>query len=114
MSNDNVTSHVLNEQPQPAETATKAPRVLKKRGRKGDKIAKAFDEVPATPVDFEQYATDHQVSTNVLRQIKRHDRYAERGKVFVRKNKTTKKMEIWRESAEKYILTYCFLLRFKV
>jgi len=101
MSNDNVTTHVLNEQQQPAETATKAHRVLKKRGRKGNNIAKAFDEVPSTPVDFEEYATQHKVSTNVLRQIKRHDRYAERGKVFVRKNKETKKMMIWRESAAK-------------
>jgi len=101
---DNVTSHVLNGvggttsgEPQ---TATKTPRVLKKRGRKGDKIAKAFLEVPTTPVDFEQYATSHGVSTNVLRQIKRHDRYPEKGKVFVRKNKATKKMEIWRETSE--------------
>ncbi len=94
MSNENVTSHVLN-QPQ---TATKTPRVLKKRGRKGDKIAKAFDEIPAVAVNFEDYAQAHSVSTNVLRQIKRHDRYSDRGQVFVRKNKQTKTMMIWREA----------------
>jgi len=94
MSNENVTSHVLN-QPQ---TATKAPRVLKKRGRKGDKIVKAFDEIPATAVNFEEYAQNHGVSPNVLRQIKRHDRFSESGQVFVRKNKLTKQMMIWREA----------------
>jgi hypothetical protein len=100
MSNDNVTSHVLNQpvvDATQAQTATKPVRIPKKRGRKGDKIAKAFLEVPATPVDFEQYAENHGVSVNVLRQIKRHDRYSETGKVFVRKNKATKRMEIWRE-----------------
>jgi len=104
MSNETVTSHVLNEPStdgvQP-ETATKPARVLKKRGRKGNNIATAFKEVPATPVDFEAYASEHNVSTNVLRQIKRHDSYSNLGKVFVRKNKTTKKMEIWRAPAEK-------------
>ncbi len=96
MSNDNVTSHVLN-QPQ---TATKAPRVLKKRGRKGNKIAKAFDEIPSVAVNFEDYAQEHGVSPNVLRQIKRHDKYADRGQVFVRKNKQTKTMMIWRAATQ--------------
>jgi hypothetical protein len=97
---ENVTSHVLNQstdETNEPQTATKPVRVPKKRGRKGDKIARAFREVPTTPVDFEQYAADHGVSPNVLRQIKRHDRFPEKGKVYVRKNKTTKKMEIWRE-----------------
>lgn len=102
MSNDNVTSHVLNSPTvtAQAETATKPVRVLKKRGRKGNNIATAFKEVPNTPVDFEEYAAQHKVSTNVLRQIKRHDSHTELGKVFVRKNKETKKMIIWREPAE--------------
>jgi hypothetical protein len=102
MSNENVTSHVLNQpstdgDAQP-ETASKPVRILKKRGRKGNNIATAFKEVPATPVDFEEYAAQHKVSTNVLRQIKRHDSFSETGKVFVRKNKETKKMMIWREA----------------
>ncbi len=101
MSNKNATTHVLNsptgdDVPQP-ETATKTVRAPKKRGRKGDKIAKAFNEIPGSPVEFEKYAMDHNVSPNVLRQIKRHDRYSNRGKVFVRKNKETKTMMIWRE-----------------
>jgi len=95
MSNDNTTTHVLNA---PAQSATKE---LKKRGRKGNNIAQAFKEVPSTPVNFEEYAKSHNVSTKVLRQIKRHDRYVETGKVFVRKNKQTKTMMIWREPAEK-------------
>lgn len=101
MSNDNVTSHVLNEPTAVTglpETASKPVRILKKRGRKGNNILTAFDQVPATPVDFAEYAAQHKVSTNVLRQIKRHDKFPERGKVFVRKNKETKKMMIWREA----------------
>lgn len=104
MSNETVTTHVLNSttgESGTPETATRATRVLKKRGRKGNKIAKAFDEIPGMPVDFVQYAQNHSVSPNVLRQIKRHDRYSERGKVFVRKNKETKKMMIWRDTAAK-------------
>jgi len=99
MSNESTTSHILNERTPstPPETGSMPVRVLKKRGRKGDNIAKAFDQVPSIPVDFEEYASLHNVSTKVLRQIKRHDRYTDRGKVFVRKNKETKKMMIWRE-----------------
>lgn len=96
MSDDNTTSHVLNTvrtETTGPETATK---VLKKRGRKGNKIARAFKEIPTEPVNFEEYAAAHQVSPNVLRQIKRHDRYSDTGKVFVRKNKQTKTMMIWR------------------
>lgn len=99
MSDNNITSHVLNapqaETGEP-ETATKVLKEPKKRGRKGNKIAKAFKEIPTNPVNFEEYAAEHQVSPNVLRQIKRHDRYSDTGKVFVRKNKTTKTMMIWR------------------
>jgi len=97
MSDNTVTSHVLN-QPQTDESAPEtATRVQKKRGRKGDKIAKAFLNIPSTPVNFEEYATKCQVSPNVLRQIKRHDQYKDSGKVFVRKNKELKTMMIWRE-----------------
>ena len=98
MSNENTTSHVLNTPTSEISQPQTATRVLKKRGRKGDKIAKAFDGIPTAPVNFEDYARDHSVSTNVLRQIKRHDRYSTRGKVFVRKNKQTKTMMIWRET----------------
>lgn len=103
MSDDNTTSHVLNAPEADTgtpETATKVLKVPKKRGRKGDKIAKAFAEIPTNPVNFEEYASAHQVSPNVLRQIKRHDRYSDTGKVFVRKNKQTKTMMIWREPPE--------------
>jgi len=88
------TTHVLNEQ----QTATKAPKVLKKRGRKGNKIDTAFKKVPEKPVNFEKYCKKHGVTTNVLRQIKRHDHYKDTGKVFIRKNKDTKKIMIWREA----------------
>lgn len=100
MSNETATSHVLNtstSETQQPETATQVTRVLKKRGRKGDKIAQAFKDIPRSAVNFEEYAQAHNVSPNVLRQIKRHDHYTDQGKVFVRKNKETKTMMIWRE-----------------
>jgi len=98
MSNDTVTSHVLNvPQTEPAVTAS---RVLKRPGRKGDKIKTAFLEIPENPVSFVDYAAKHGVSTNVLRQIKRHDIHSDLGKVFVRKNKQTKTMMIWRVPPE--------------
>ena len=102
--NKNTTTHVLNEPSTgslPPQTASKPPRVLKKRGRKGNKIDTAFKEIPQNAVDFAEYATAHGVTTNVLRQIKRHDQYKETGKVFVRKNKTTGKIMIWRETSIK-------------
>ena len=99
MSNESVTTHTLNntDENRP-QTATRVP---KKRGRKGDKIVRAFENIPTTPVDFEEYAAKYNVSMNVLRQIKRHDKFTDRGKVYVRKNKQTKRMEIWRDPTQK-------------
>jgi len=81
----------------PPQTATKQKKKLKKRGPKGNKIALAFKKIPHIAVDFNEFARVHNVSTNVLRQIKRHDIYSNSGQVFVRKDKNTKKMMIWRE-----------------
>ncbi len=103
MNDNNTTSHILNTPHTDAglpETASRVIKVPQKRGRKGDKIAKAFFEIPEIPVNFEEYARDHNVSPNVLRQIKRHDRYTDTGRVFVRKNKHSKTMMIWREKAK--------------
>ncbi len=98
----NKTTHSLNDMEIALpKTATKPIRVPKKRGRKGNKIAIAFKEIPAAAVDFEDFATSHGVTTKTLRQIKRHDSCPEAGKVFVRKNKTTKKMMIWRDANQK-------------
>lgn len=94
------TKHVLNEPSQP-ETATRGNKILRKRGRKGNKIALAYSEIPETPVNFEEFAAKYGVTTKVLRQIKRHDRYADMGQVFVRKDKTTKQIMIWREPFDK-------------
>lgn len=81
----------------PPQTATKQKKKLKKRGPKGNKITLAFKKIPHSAVDFIEFARVNNVSTNVLRQIKRHDVYSKSGQVFVRKDKITKQMMIWRE-----------------
>ncbi len=98
MSDENSTTHSITEAPFDTvpQTATQAIRLPKKRGRKGNKIVKAFEDIPRDAVNFEDYARDHGVSPKVLRQIKRHDKFTELGKVFVRKNKQTQTMMIWR------------------
>jgi hypothetical protein len=45
----------------------------KKRGRKGDKITKAFLAVPEIPTPIDEFMTTHGVSLAVLRQSKRFD-----------------------------------------
>jgi hypothetical protein len=103
MSDENATTHTLVTPTATAaeaelpKTATKPVRMPKKRGRKGDKLKNAFKQIPATAVDFEEYAATHGVSAKSLRQIKRHDPYKESGKVFVRKEKASGRMLIWRD-----------------
>lgn len=84
------TTHILNK----PQTATK---VSKKRGRKGNKISNAFENIPTEPVDFEDYAEAAAISTNVLRQVKRHDAFKSTGKVFIRKNADDERSTIWRQ-----------------
>lgn len=98
MTDENSTTHGMNDLgialPKTANKPIVAP---KKRGRKGDKIATAFAQIPSTPVDFIEYCAKHKLEPTVMRQIKRHDSCKDEGKAFVRKNKITKKMEIWRD-----------------
>lgn len=79
------------------ETATKPIREAKKRGRKGDKILRAFTSIPASPVAAEEFAKTHGVSIAVLRQSKRFDTTRTTGTVRVKKDKGTKTLMIWRE-----------------
>ncbi len=81
------------------ETATKKKKELKKRGRKGDRIAKAFAAIPATPVPVEKFASENNVSLAVLRQSKRFDKSPEMGNVHVKKDKGSGSLMIWREKA---------------
>lgn len=98
MTEKNATTHSYNDLDSVLpKTATKPIVVPKKRGRKGDQIAKAFKEVPTTPVDLIEYAGSYKLTTKTMRQLKRHDSSPELGQVFVRKNKQTKRMEIWRD-----------------
>lgn len=82
----------------PAATATKITAAPKKRGRKGDNIAKAFANIPSTPTSAEGFASTHAVSLAVLRQSKRFDKTG-LGTVRVKKDKGTKELMIWRETA---------------
>lgn len=84
----------------PAQTANKSIKVPQKRGRKGEKILLAFTAIPKTPIAADQFATDHGVSLAVLRQSKRFDGAPELGAVKVKKNKTSKVLEIWREEPD--------------
>jgi len=88
------------------ETATKksaTPKVLQKRGRKGDKIAQALFAVTNTPVPVEQFTQTHNISLAVLRQSKRFtenmssEDIQKIGKINVRQDKDTKVLMIWRE-----------------
>lgn len=87
------------------ETATKKSvvKVPQKRGRKGDKIAKALQSVPQTPVPVAEFVKQHNISLAVLRQSKRFlatlspDVAKTIGKINVRQDKTSKQLMIWRE-----------------
>lgn len=85
------------ESKQPPATATKKTSTPKKRGRKGDKIIKAFEAIPASATPAESFASNHGVSLAVLRQSKRFDRTGT-GTVRVKKDKSTKQLMIWREA----------------
>lgn len=77
-------------------TATKTQKQPKKRGRRGDKIAKAFAAIPETPTPVAEFANQHNVSVAVLRQGKRFNPAPEMGVVRVKKDKGGE-LVIWRE-----------------
>lgn len=87
------------------ETASKKVKEPQKRGRKGDKIARALAAVPTTQVPVETFMTQHGVSLAVLRQSKRFIEkldaatQATIGKINVRQDKASKQLMIWREQA---------------
>ena len=107
MNDQNATSHSYDDLALALpKTATKKIIAPKKRGRKGDKIANAFKDVPEIPVDFIKFCAAHKLEPTVLRQIKRHDSVPETGRVFVIKNKNDKSkeygtMQIWRDPNQK-------------
>lgn len=84
-----------------SDTAEK--KLPQKRGRKGDKISQALLAIPTTRVDAEQFVQQHNVSINVLKQAKRFVENLDPtvrenfGTVFVRQDKLTKRLMIWRE-----------------
>jgi len=80
------------------ESATKSQKVLKKRGRKGDKISKAFSNIPQTPTPVSKFVNDNEISLAVLRQSKRFDTNPELGAVHVKKDKTLDTLMIWRDA----------------
>jgi len=59
--------------------------------------------IPTTAVDFVKFAKKYDLSPTVLIQIKRHDQHKELGRVFIRKNQDTRKMEIWRDPYQESI-----------
>ena len=81
---EGATSIVMPGTREPAETATVITPEPKKRGRKGTKINEAFAAIGTEPLDAEEFATERNVSLNVLRQAKRFDKTG-LGKVHVKK-----------------------------
>jgi len=104
MKEKNSTTHSYNDMDLVLpKTATKPIVVPKKRGRPGEKIAKAFKEIPAQAVDFNEYCEQHDLSPKVLRQVKRHDSCPEAGRVYVQMDKkqgspTRGTIRIWRDA----------------
>jgi hypothetical protein len=84
----------------PAASAAKPQKTPQKRGRKGDKILKAFEAVPTEPIPVEQFVQQFGVSLAVLRQSKRFDKTG-RGIVNVKKDKSTKTLMVWRSAPGK-------------
>ena len=88
------------------ESASKRIKEPQKRGRKGDKIVKAFSAVPTTQTPIDQFIAEHGVSLAVLRQSKRFlaamdpATAASIGKINVRQDKATHQLMIWREALE--------------
>lgn len=74
-----------------------ATKVVKQRGRKGDKVKNAFTAIPAEPVSIDMFTQEHGVSVHCLKQSKRFDTTGLPGKVHVKKDKTTGMTMIWRE-----------------
>ncbi len=81
---------------------TKKP-VHKKFSRSSGNIVRAFKDIPKTPVDFIEFAGKYDVSPKVMIQIKRHDTHKDLGKVFIRKNRSSQLMEIWRDPNQESI-----------
>ena len=85
------------------ESASRPARQPQKRGRKGDKIVRAFQAVPSTPVEVDQFIAQHGVSLAVLRQSKRFIEAMDSnvatqiGCIHVKQDKKTKRLVIWRE-----------------
>lgn len=100
---DKSTSSVVRpEQIEKPMTATKRTKEPKKRGRKGDKIKNAFAAIPNSPTPAEEFAKSHNVSLTVLRQSKRFDSFADKGRVHVKKvalkENGEKVLSIWRDA----------------
>lgn len=71
----------------------------KQKVRRTNNIDLAFKNIPTDPTPVEVYAEQHRVSVAVLRQHKRFDKF-QTGVVYVKKNKETGVVEIWREIAQ--------------
>jgi nickel-dependent lactate racemase len=87
--NNNITKDI------PRKNVSCIVREERKRGRKGNKIATAFANIPHVPTSIEDFSKRHGVSIPVLRQSRRFGpEMAE--KIHVRKDKNTGVVMIWR------------------
>jgi len=81
-----------------------ATAVLNERGpvsqptSRSSNITAAFESIPVTPVDAEEFAARHNISVNTLRQQKRFDPLQGEGvdRVHVKKNRKDGRLYVWR------------------
>lgn len=72
-----------------------------KRGRRGDKIHAAFENIPSDPVNAYDFIAKYDISLPVLRQAKRFDKTNKIGDIRVKQiinpNTNKKELMVWRE-----------------
>jgi hypothetical protein len=61
-------------------------------------VYQAFEDIPETPVDAEEFAARYNIGVTTLRQQKRFDHLQEagRGTVHVKKSKRDGRLYVWR------------------
>lgn len=92
-------SETIHKNPSSTKPVT-STKVVKQRGRKGDKVKNAFRAIPTEPVSIDTFTQEHNVSVHCLKQSKRFDTTGLPGKVHVKKDKTSGVTMIWRETTD--------------
>jgi len=95
--NPNLYADQIEEINESHEQPRSSTRKRRPRGRPGLNIIKAFASIPYTPVPAVQFAKEHKISINSLRQHTRFDNIGMSGKVVVKQDKDTKELMVVRK-----------------